>query len=79
MAALFDSIKYVTSGITLIAFIAATIAWAYRAHLKTQKQTIELAKADDRAVLVERTLRVFYGRHKRTYQQAEIRLGAAAG
>ena len=56
---LFDSIKYVTSGITLIAFIVATIAWAYRARLNAQKQTIELAKPDDRAALVERTLEFF--------------------
>jgi hypothetical protein len=55
----FEAIKYVTSAITLVAFLAATIAWAYRYRLKSRKQTIELAEPAARADLVERTLEFF--------------------
>jgi hypothetical protein len=55
----FQAIKYVTSGITLVAFLAATIAWVYRYRLKSRKQTIELAEPAARAALVERTLEFF--------------------
>jgi hypothetical protein len=58
--ALFEAIKYVGSGLTLVAFIVAAIAWAYRSSLTSRKQTIELAPAEERPALIERTLKEFF-------------------
>ncbi len=56
----FKAIQYVTSGFTLVAFIAAIGGWVYRYRLKSRKEMIELAKPESRADLVQRTLNEFF-------------------
>src|SRR5918911_1154592 len=54
-----EAIKYVSSGITLVAFIIAIAAWIYRTKILERERTIRLAPENERRVLVERTLEFF--------------------
>ena len=54
-----ESIKYVSSGITLVAFIVAALLTAYRRKLRSREKQIELAPAEDRAQLVTAALEFF--------------------
>ncbi|MEH3125552.1 hypothetical protein [Agrobacterium cavarae] len=47
------AIPYVTSGLTLVAFIAATIAYVWRANLKSAERRIESAPAENRQQVIE--------------------------
>lgn len=55
-----EAIKYVSSGVTLLAFIAAVILAIYRRTLLSRERLIELAPADQRAKLVKATLQEFF-------------------
>lgn len=47
------AIPYVTSGLTLVAFLAAAIAYVWRANLKSAEKRIESAPAEDRQQIIE--------------------------
>ena len=55
-----NAIRYVSSGFTLLAFIAAIVLAIYRHSLKSRERLIELAPAEERARLVQRTLKEFF-------------------
>ena len=54
-----EAIKYVSNGITLLAFITAVVAWVYRTRILARERTIRLAPENERRELVERTLEFF--------------------
>jgi hypothetical protein len=56
---MWDAITYVTSGVTLAAFLAAVAAWVYRNKLLEQERLIRAAPETERAGLVARTLEFF--------------------
>src|SRR6185295_12867024 len=51
-----NAIAYVSSGVTLVAFIVAVLAWLYRSKILQVERTIRLAPKNKRAELVERAL-----------------------
>jgi hypothetical protein len=53
------AIQYVTTPITLIAFVVAVSAWLYRARIFERKRLIETAKTEDRAELVLAVLKTY--------------------
>lgn len=55
-----EAIKYVSSGVTLLAFIAAIVLQIYRRTLLSRERLIELAPAAERARLVKSTLQEFF-------------------
>lgn len=55
-----EAIKYVSSGVTLLAFIAAIVFAIYRRSLLSRERLIELAPAAERARLVKSTLHEFF-------------------
>jgi len=58
--AVWDAIRYVSSGLALIAFLASVAAYIYRARLRNQVALIKIAATTDRAaLLVEQTLEFF--------------------
>lgn len=56
---MWETIKYIGSGITLAAFIIAVAAWIYRLKILERGRLIRLAPEDNRRELVERTLEFF--------------------
>jgi hypothetical protein len=54
-----QSIGYVTSGLTLVAFIVAAAIWAYRRTLLQKERLIRQAPESDRGRLVENALEFF--------------------
>lgn len=52
------ALKYVTSPLTLIAFLAAAVSWVYVTQLKRIESLIRAARPEDRKVLVEGALDV---------------------
>jgi hypothetical protein len=54
-----SAIAYVSSGLTLIAFIVAVAAWVHSNNILGVERRIKLAPAQDRAALVEQTLEFF--------------------
>jgi len=54
-----NAIRYVTSGLTLTAFLATVVLSIYRRRMQSREKLIELAPGDKRASLVESTLEVF--------------------
>jgi hypothetical protein len=54
-----DAIKYVGSGLTLVAFIVAVIAWVLKSKSEERAKLIDLAKEDERADLVRNALEFF--------------------
>jgi tetratricopeptide (TPR) repeat protein len=55
----FEAIKYVTSGITLAAFIVASVVWLTRAALSRKQRLIEAAPEAARGALVQAALEGF--------------------
>jgi len=53
---MWESIRYVSSGLALLAFIAAVGAWVYRFHVLRIERRIQLAPESERTRLLERTL-----------------------
>ena len=56
---MFTAIQYVTSGLTLIAFVVAVAAYMYRAKLRSMENRIKSAPESNRAALVDKTLEFF--------------------
>ncbi len=56
---MWSAIRYVTSGLTLTAFLATVVLSIYRRRMQSREKLIELAPGDKRASLVESTLEVF--------------------
>lgn len=56
---MWTTIKYVSSGITLIAFLGALAAWLYKSHLLKTERLIKTVPEAERASLVEQTLLLF--------------------
>jgi hypothetical protein len=56
---LFEAIQYVGTPIALVAFIVAVVAYAYRGRLEARRKLIEAAPEQERARLLEATLRDF--------------------
>ncbi|MDP1829970.1 MAG: hypothetical protein Q8L48_42300 [Archangium sp.] len=54
-----DAIQYVSSGVTLAAFIAAIVSGIVRRRIDAQKNLIESAQEQDRAPLVDKALEAF--------------------
>jgi hypothetical protein len=55
----FEAIQYVGTPIALVAFVAALIAWSYRARLAERRKSIESAPEAERAKLLDSALRDF--------------------
>lgn len=56
---MWKAITYVSSGVTLVAFVVAVSAWLYREKLLQSERLIRTAPEDSRANLVERALEFF--------------------
>jgi len=56
---MWDAIAYVTSGVTLAAFLAAVAAWVYRSKLRQRERLIRTAPDNVRANLVVAALEFF--------------------
>ncbi len=56
---MWESIQYVTSGLTLAAFIAAAIAWVSKSKIEERERLINSADSDKRADLVKSALEFF--------------------
>ncbi|HEU4556416.1 MAG TPA: hypothetical protein VFS20_01160 [Longimicrobium sp.] len=54
---MFEAIRYISSGFTLIAFVVAALVWAYGRTVDNRRQMIRDAQTDRQADLVARTLR----------------------
>jgi hypothetical protein len=57
---MWEAIKYVTSGITLAAFVVAVAAWLYRSKILEREKLIRSASEEERPQLVERTLEIWH-------------------
>ena len=55
----FEAIRFVGTPIALIAFIVAVGAYVYRSSLLSRRKLLEAAPPDDRARLLEATIRDF--------------------
>src|ERR1700743_864608 len=53
---MWKAIPYVTSGLSLVAFIVAVGAWMYNRRLKSRERLIESAKAENRLELIKKIL-----------------------
>jgi hypothetical protein len=56
---MWQAISYVSSGITLVAFIVAAAAWLYKSQSESKERLIKEAAEDHRAELVRDALEVF--------------------
>jgi hypothetical protein len=56
---MWEAIQYVSTGLTLVAFLAAVGAWVYKARVDAREKLIATANADQRTELVARTLEYF--------------------
>ena len=56
---MWNAIAYVSSGVTVVAFVVAVSAWVFRASLVQRERLIKAAPEVDRGALVETALEVF--------------------
>lgn len=56
---MWNAISYVTSGLALVAFLAAVTAWSYRSKTQERERLIRSAKESDRGELVRNALEFF--------------------
>ena len=56
---MFEAIQYVGTPIALVAFIVAAAAYVYRGRLEERRKLIESAPEQERARVMESTLRDF--------------------
>jgi hypothetical protein len=56
---MWNAISYVTSGLALVAFMAAVTAWSYRSKTQERERLIRSAKEGDRGELVRNALEFF--------------------
>jgi hypothetical protein len=57
---MWEAIAFVSSGVTLTAFLAAVVAWAYKTKAEERERLIRTAKPDQRADLVRNALEIFH-------------------
>lgn len=57
---MWEAIAYVSSGVTLTAFLAAVVAWSYKAKTEERERLIRAAKPEQRADLVRNALEFFH-------------------
>lgn len=57
---MWEAIAYVSSGFTLAAFLAAVVAWSFKAKVDERERLIRTAKPEERADLVRNTLEFFH-------------------
>ncbi|MCK6376959.1 MAG: hypothetical protein L6Q69_23070 [Zoogloea sp.] len=57
---MWEAIAFVSSGVTLTAFLAAVIAWVYKAKAEERERLIRTAKPEQRADLVRNALEFFH-------------------
>jgi hypothetical protein len=57
---MWEAIAYVSSGVTLVAFVAGAAVFAYRASLKREEEIIKTAPEQDRVAMAERVLERFH-------------------
>ena len=55
-----DAIKYVSSGVTLVAFLASLVAWIYKSNVDQRERLIRSASEADRATLIQDALEFFH-------------------
>lgn len=56
---MWESIQYVTTGLTLVAFLVSVIAWVYKSKSEERERLIKTASEDKRADLVRSALEFF--------------------
>lgn len=56
---MWEAIQYVTTGLTLIAFLVSVIAWTYKSKSEERERLIKTASEDKRADLVRSALEFF--------------------
>lgn len=56
---MWEAIQYVTTGLTLVAFLVTVIAWAYKSKSEERERLIKTASEDKRADLVRSALEFF--------------------
>jgi hypothetical protein len=71
-----EAIGYVSSGVSLVAFVVAVAAWLYKSQSESKERLIQQAAEADRAELVKHTLEFFHVETKglTKQQQAEVAL-----
>jgi hypothetical protein len=57
---MWEAIAYVSSGLMLVAFLAAVVAWVFKGKVEERERLIRTAKADQRADLVRNALGFFH-------------------
>lgn len=57
---MWETIQYITTPLTLIAFVGALVTIAYRRKLESKKELINSAEAADRAKLIEASLETYH-------------------
>lgn len=57
---MWQAIAYISSGLTLVAFLAAVVAWILKGKTEERERLIRTAKADQRADLVRNALEFFH-------------------
>ena len=56
---MWEAIQYVTTGLTLVAFLVTVIAWAFKSKSEERERLIKAASEDKRADLVRSALEFF--------------------
>lgn len=56
---MWEAIQYVTTGLTLVAFLVTVVAWAYKSKSEERERLIKTASEDKRADLVRSALEFF--------------------
>ena len=56
---MWESIQYVTSSLTLVAFLASVIAWAFKSKSEERERLIKTTSEEQRAELVRLALQFF--------------------
>lgn len=57
---MWEAIGFVSSGVTLVAFLAAVVAWSYKSKADERERLIRTAKPEQRADLVRNALEFFH-------------------
>ena len=71
---MWDIIQYITTPLTLIAFIAALATIIYRRKLETKKELINSAESSDRARLIEASLETYHLRDDNLTKEQKFEL-----
>lgn len=60
LESIMSALPYVSSGLTLAAFVVGVVAWIYKSKIEEREKLIRSAKQDDRAKLVQDALEFFH-------------------